>query len=85
MRTMLPSRWTERTPDLIQRRTVRTETLRALATSAMVTKRGGLAGCVSFPAAMGHPTPRRRSSDGTLISLRAPTFVHSISPLFILL
>jgi hypothetical protein len=33
----------------------------------------------------GHSTPKNRSSDGTLINLRAPIFVHSISSLFILL
>ena len=33
----------------------------------------------------GHPTPKSRSNDDTLINLRAPIFVHSISPLFILL
>jgi hypothetical protein len=32
-----------------------------------------------------HVTPKSRSSDFTLINRRALTFVHSISPLFILL
>ena len=84
-RTIPSIECTGRAPDLIQRRTVRVETLSASATWVIVRKRSEAAEIVAFLAGIGHATPRRRSSDGTLINLRAPIFVHSISPLFILL
>jgi hypothetical protein len=40
MRGRLPIRWTGRAPDLIQRRTVRGSTLRQVAMSLIVRKRG---------------------------------------------
>jgi hypothetical protein len=84
MRGRLPIRCTGRAPDLIQRRTVRGSTLRQVAMSLIVRKRGKAA-AAAFPTVIGHATPKSRSSDGTLINRRAPIFVHSISPLFILL
>src|SRR5437016_3438265 len=35
----------------------------------------------AFLVGIGHANPKSRSRDGTLINLRAPIFVHSISPL----
>jgi hypothetical protein len=68
-------------------------TSRQSATSLILKKRGAERaarrvidhGPLLFWPGIGHATPKNRSSDGTLINLRAPIFVHSISPLFILL
>jgi hypothetical protein len=93
IRTTPLIRCTGRAPDLIQRRTLRVETSRQSATSLILKKRGAERaarrvidhGPLLFWPGIGHATPKNRSSDGTLINLRAPIFVHSISPLFILL
>ena len=81
-----------RAPDLI-RAARSASTSRQSATSLILKKRGAERaarrvidhGPLLFWPGIGHTTPKSRSSDGTLINLRAPIFVHSISPLFILL